>query len=648
MIHMKNWWCICSMRRSDEDITLLLEELSRKQEYIFTQAKHLNISKESISSILEELCMRIAKIMSCEQISIWLFNKDYTVLTSQMVYLTSGTNSLENEVILETEVPSYFAAIQQRRVLAVTDVANHPATSEIKMKKTYRKGTIQSMIDASIILSKGIGGIVCCESAEKRDWTNLDKVLVASIADMLSFIFDRLERIEVEQHVNKLAYKDLVTGLDNEHSFTEKVTSDLREFKKEQKGVFIYFVLDQFTEVQGVLGPDGSQEILKITADRLKEVFLVPARITRIGFDHFVVFSPYLKDHTEDIKEMIDLMMDKMKFPMYIAGQEVYMTISLGVAIYPDHVLNVKYGIQASYMALQSGRKVSNRGTTSVYKADMHTYLKESMLSEMNLRKGLDLDEFELHYQPQVNCRTGEVVGFEALLRWRHPERGLIFPADFIELAESTGLITPIGEWVIKEATQQIRKWQETGIDNITVSINLSPRHFLHHTLPLYLEQCITETGIGADKVVLEITENVALEDQKAVTSRINLLKGMGYSISIDDFGKGYSAFIYLQHFPIHEIKIDREFVTELGNDIKSTGIVQTIIHLAEMLGLRTIGEGVETKEQWDILKQLGCSDLQGYYFSRPLEVDVINGLFEEYGVAGKLLLPYTKDLTAV
>ncbi|MBD7984695.1 GGDEF and EAL domain-containing protein [Sporosarcina sp. Sa2YVA2] len=636
------------MKRSDEDIAFLLEELSRKQEYIFTQAKHLNISMESISSILEELCMRIAKIMSCEQISIWLFNKEYTVLTSQMSYLSSGTNSLVNEVILETEVPSYFAAIQQQRVLAVSDVANHPATSEIKLKKTYRDGKIQSMIDASIILSKGIGGIVCCESYEKREWTNLDKVLVASIADMLSFIFDRIERIEVEQHVHKLAYQDLITGLDNQHSFAEKVTKDLHEFRKEQKSVFIYFVLDQFTEVQGVLGPEGSEKILKVMADRLKEVFQLPSRISRIGFDHFIVFHPYEKDEQAEIEKLIERMMDKMKFPMYISGQEVYMTISLGVAIYPDHVLNVKYGIQASYMALQSGRKISNRKATSVYKDDMHTFLKESMLSEMNLRKGLDLDEFELHFQPQVNCRTGEVVGFEALLRWRHPERGLIFPAEFIELAESTGLITPIGEWVIKEATQQIRKWQETGIDNISISINLSPRHFLHQTLPLYLEQCIAEARIGPDKVVLEITENVALEDQTAVISRIKLLKEMGYSISIDDFGKGYSAFIYLQHFPIHEIKIDREFISELGNDIKSTGIVQTIIHLAEMLGLRTIGEGVETKEQWDILKQLGCSDLQGYYFSRPLEVDVINGLFEEYGVAGKLLLPYTKDLTAV
>ena len=246
----------------------------------------------------------------------------------------------------------------------------------------------------------------------------------------------------------------------------------------------------------------------------------------------------------------------------------------------------------------------------------------------------------KLHYQPQVKCRTGEVSGFEALIRWQHPERGLIFPGDFIELAESTGLITPIGEWVIKQAVSQIREWEEQGLKNTTVSVNLSPRHFLHHNLPFYLDKCITEANIKPKSLVLEITENVALEDTKAVASRINLLREMGYSVSIDDFGKGYSAFIYLQHFPIQQIKIDRQFINGLGNDPKSSGIVQTIIHLAEMLGLQTIGEGVETKQQWEILKGFGCSELQGFYFSRPVPVEEINDLIRKYGRGGKLLLP--------
>ncbi|MDW0112549.1 GGDEF and EAL domain-containing protein [Sporosarcina saromensis] len=626
------------MQHSLEEIEKILEQMMEKQEYIFTHAQQLNVSRESIADMLLEICIRIARIIDCEKVSIWLFNEDHSMLNAQTIYEHPNTQvPLTN--LYRHSAPSYFKAIEQERIIAVSNVMTDSRTCELKEDSQYRNGPIQSIVDASILLSKGIGGVLCCESIHQREWTVFEKVLVTSIADMLSFLFDRLERIEVEEHVHHLAYKDLVTGLDNQYAFNEKVTEKLRTLATHERGLFMYFVLDQFTEVQGVLGHDGADQMLKITAERLKELFPEPAQTARIAFDHFILFSPF-EGELSDKRKMLDHITNKLKHPMYICGQEVYMTFSYGAAIYPDHAKDVKHGIQAAYMALQAGRKTSNRKSGSVYNPNMHTYLKETMLSEMNLRRGLDLNEFQLHYQPQVNCRTGEVIGFEALLRWQHPERGLIFPSDFIELAESTGLITPIGEWVIREAVKQISEWNKMGIENVTVSINLSPRHFLHHNLPFFLEQCIQEARIKPQRLVLEITENVAMEEQSAVTSRIKLLKEMGYSVSIDDFGKGYSAFIYLKHFPINEIKIDREFISELGSNMQSIGIVQTIIHLAEMLGLRTIGEGVETKEQWDILKQLGCSQLQGYYFSKPIEVNQINELFHKYGRGGKLLLP--------
>ena len=379
--------------------------------------------------------------------------------------------------------------------------------------------------------------------------------------------------------------------------------------------------------------------MLQITASRLKRMFPLPIQIARLAFDHFVIFFP-IEGELDCEMGRLEVILNRLKRQMQIRGQEVYMSFSYGVSLYPEHASNVKYGIQAAYTALQSGKEASIRKSGSLYNPEMHTYLKESMLSEMNLRRGLDMNEFQLHYQPQVKCRTGEVSGFEALIRWQHPERGLIFPGDFIELAESTGLITPIGEWVIKQAVSQLREWKEQGLKNVTVSVNLSPRHFLHHNFPFFLNQVMTEANIKPKSLVLEITENVAMEDTVAVASRINLLREMGYSVSIDDFGKGYSAFIYLQHFPIQQIKIDRQFISGLGNNPKSSGIVQTIIHLAEMLGLQTIGEGVETREQWEILKEFGCSELQGFYFSRPVPVDEINELIRKYGRGGKLLLP--------
>lgn len=631
------------MERSYDEIQKVLEEMQKKQQLIFSQAKELNFSRTSIASVLEELCSRIVTIIGCERVSIWLFNKDRTILTAQNSYTQDLHQTIATGILRKEEVPSYFEAVQKGRVVDIFDIENDSATKELFRHPLYRNTKVKSMLDASIILSGGIGGIVCCETIAKREWTRLDKVLVASIADMLSFIFDRLDRIEVEEHVHRLAYSDRLTGLDNENAFEKNVTEQLNGFTNVQKGAFIYIMLDQFTEIQGVLGPEGTDKLLYLTASRLKKMFPSPAIAARLAFDHFVIFTPFTGELAGK-RSVMERVASELRQPMYISGQEVYMTFSYGVSVYPDHALNVKNGLQTAYMALQSGRKTSNRKSSGVYNPDMHTYLKETVLSEMNLRKGLDMNEFKLFYQPQVNCRTGEVIGFEALIRWQHPERGLIFPGEFINLAESTGLIMPIGEWVIQEAVQQLKKWAERGMSKMTVSVNLSPRHFLHHNFPFYLDKCIREAGIKPEKLILEITENVALEDQTAVTSRISLLKEMGFSISIDDFGKGYSAFIYLQHFPIQQIKIDRQFISELETDSKSTGIVQTIIHLAELLGLQTIGEGVETKEQWDILKSLGCSELQGYYFSRPVPVQEIDGLFDKYGRAGKLILPSIVD----
>lgn len=634
------------MRQSKEN-KLLMNEMKQMQEFVFSHAKQLNITRESILSVIEELCIRISKVMKCDRVGIWLFNEDRTNLTAQNIYCKNTSDYTAGQVLTVNEAPSYFAAVQSTRILEIGAINEDFSTKELLEHPLYENGKYNSLLDASIILSKGIGGVICCETIEKREWSAFDGVLLASIADMLSFIFDRVERLEVEAHMHTLAYRDPLTGLDNQYAFTEKVNEQLKRMNEGKRGIFMYLILDQYSEVQGVLGHEGADQMLKITAERLKKIFPLPAHTARLAFDHFIIFFETDGEFWES-KKMMDFIANELRHPMYICGQEVYMTFSYGISIYPDHALNVKYGIQSAKMALQSAQKTSNRKSRGIYEPDMHTYLKETMLSEMNLRRGLDFNEFKLFYQPQVNCRTGEVTGFEALIRWQHPERGLILPGDFIDLAESTGLITPMGEWVIQEAVAQLKKWDTPPYDKLTISVNVSPRHFLHHNFPFYLHQCMSDSGISPERLVLEITENVALEDQKAVTSRINLLTEMGYAVSIDDFGKGYSAFIYLQHFPIQQIKIDRQFINGLGKDTKSIGIVQTIIHLAELLGLQTIGEGVETKEQWDILKQLGCTELQGFYFSKPVPIEEINRQFLNHHQIGKLFLPVQMETTTI
>jgi EAL domain-containing protein (putative c-di-GMP-specific phosphodiesterase class I) len=254
---------------------------------------------------------------------------------------------------------------------------------------------------------------------------------------------------------------------------------------------------------------------------------------------------------------------------------------------------------------------------------------KSDLQVEMNLRKGLDFNEFMLFYQPQTNCQTNQVVGFEALIRWNHPERGLVSPIEFISLAESTGLILPIGEWVIREAFKQLQEWKKQGRNQFTLSVNISPRHFLHERLAPFLETCLQEYEIHPDKLMIEITENVAMKDYVAVQGRIKELRDLGFSVSIDDFGTGFSAFVYLQHFQIQEIKIDRNFIREIVENPKSFAIVKTIVELAKHLKLRVITEGIETKEQLEMVRNIGCEIIQGYYYSKPLPIHEIEDWLE-------------------
>lgn len=628
-----------------EEANKVLEELHQnQQQLLFSQEQLFELSRDSIKPILIKTCREISKLMKCDQVEVWLFNEGRTELTAETIYDGRTQNNTSGDILFKHEVPAYFKEILHKRTLAVDDVVTNPVMLGLREKLLGKYGKLNSMLDASIVLSWGVGGVLCCLSEEKRQWTAIEKHVLASVADMLSFLFDRLQRLEVEDHLHALAFTDTLTGLDNQHSFNIKVTENMKTLSEKQRGIFLYLVLDQFTDIQGVLGYDGGERLLVKMSKLLRILFPEPALIARIGFDHFVIYSPiYFNDEQSAL--VILRIAEEIKKPMNILGQEVYMTFSYGISYYPDHVNNVKDGLQAAQVALEDARKKTSRKARGVYQPEMYAFRKENLLSEMNLRKGLDLGQFRLFYQPQVTCGTGEINGFEALIRWQHPERGLIFPGDFIDLAESTGLITLIGDWVIKEAFAQLGRWQKQGKGHLSVSVNLSPQHFLHANLPSYLLECAEQSGVEPKNLMLEITENVALEDHDAVKKRIAELRVMGFAISIDDFGTGYSAFVYLQHFPIQQIKIDRQFISHLDTNSNSAAIVKTIIQLGQMLGLRTIAEGVERVEEWDALKEMGCDGIQGFYFSKPLPVDEINAILGLFQGAEKFYLPLENGL---
>lgn len=366
------------------------------------------------------------------------------------------------------------------------------------------------------------------------------------------------------------------------------------------------------------------------TANSIQEIFGDNGILGRIGFDHFAIFLPAGRD-TNVAMDSIEQVMNQLLQPMYILGQEVYMTHSYGVSIYPDHGDDAKKCLQTAQIALNMGRKKNIRNVKARFTSNMFSVMANDLIIEMNMRRALDLNEFELYYQPQIDCLSGKIIGFESLIRWNHPERGLVTPMEFINLAESTGLIIPIGEWVIEQSFEQLEKWNVSETDEFTLSVNISPRHFLHVSLYDYLKRSLEKYNVNPANLNIEITENVAMEDFTLVQARMKQLHQLGFTVSIDDFGTGFSAFQYLQHFPVNGIKIDRQFIQDIADNEKSLGITKTIIDLGKMMKLNIISEGVETVEQWKILKQLGCPQLQGYYFSKPMPINEVKQWIHQY-----------------
>lgn len=618
----------------------LLEKLHQHQQQFFFSKKELfTLSRESIEPLLQKTCEEIAKMMHFERVEIWLFNEDQTKLMAETNYDCRGSKTAFDKTLYQHKVPAYFESIVDQRTLAINDIATSPIMDGLRESLSEEYHQMKSMLDASIIFSWGVGGVLCCLSEQQREWMPIHRHILASVADMLAFIFDRLHRREVEDHVYELAFTDVLTGLNNQHAFHEKVNNRLRVLPKGEKAVFIYMMIDQFTDIQAVLGYEGGEQVLIEIANRLKNEIPNFAIIARIGFDHFVLYAPVNMNRKTTMAE-VKRLTNALRKPMDINGQEVYITFSYGVAYYPDHISSVKEGLQAAQVALEDAKQKASRKATGVYEPSMHDFMKENLLSEINLRKGLDALQFRLYYQPQVNCDTGELIGFEALIRWVHPERGLILPGGFINLAESTGLIVAIGNWVIQEAFAQLSKWKAQGNGHLTLSINVSPVHFISTDLPSYLLACTNQTGIEPHKLTLEITENVAFENQEQVKRRISELRKLGFGISIDDFGTGYSAFVYLQHYAIDQIKIDRQFIKDIHKNSTSALITNAIVQLGKSLKLQTLAEGVETAEEWHYLKDIGCDEIQGYYFSKPLPIEEVTKLLASKEVGQKIHLP--------
>jgi predicted signal transduction protein with EAL and GGDEF domain len=333
--------------------------------------------------------------------------------------------------------------------------------------------------------------------------------------------------------------------------------------------------------------------------------------MARQGCDEFVVLMDELSDR-EPILRVSQSILDAMVEPFVIEGQEIHVTASIGISVYPEDGRTLLRNADiALYRAKDTGRN-----NYQFYSAQIDNYSRERLALESGLRHALERDELRLHYQPKVDLASGHICGIEALLRWQHPQMGLVAPDRFIPIAEESGLILPIGTWVLKTACMQNRAWQLQGIRRFPVAVNLSPRQFAEESLLDDIKSALAESGLEGSDLELEITESMVMNDPEQAVNTLRRLKDLGIRVAIDDFGTGYSSLAYLKRFPIDSVKVDRSFVEDIPQDVDSIAIAQAIIAMAHSLRLRVVAEGVESEAQVSFLRGEGCDEIQGYYFS--------------------------------
>jgi diguanylate cyclase (GGDEF)-like protein len=426
-----------------------------------------------------------------------------------------------------------------------------------------------------------------------------------------------LATVEIEH----LAYHDALTGLPNRPLFMDRLIVAVAQASRANQKMAVFFLdLDRFKDINDSLGHSTGDALLKVVAERIRRCVREGDTVARFGGDEFTLLIPRI-ENIEDAAKIAQKIIDNLKIPFLIAEREMFVTTSIGIGIFPsdghDPETLVRNADTAMYRAKDQGRD-----NYQLYAPAMNARALERLALENMLRKALSQRELMVYYQPLIDLASKRIVGLEALVRWQHPDLGLLLPAHFISTAELSGLIIPIGQWVMLTAAKQLRQWQKRVDSNLTVSVNLSARQFQQPNLVSAVADVLDESGIHPRSLELEITESNAMQNAEVTIHTLRELKALGVRISMDDFGTGYSSLNYLKRFPIDTLKLDQSFVREINTDRRDAAIVSAVISMAHSLDLKVVAEGVETEEQLAFLHQQRCDRIQGFLFSAPMSAE--------------------------
>ncbi|MCA2017497.1 EAL domain-containing protein [Vibrio tritonius] len=478
--------------------------------------------------------------------------------------------------------------------------------------EAYRVLCNEDSYSATIQLMKANGESVWCElTGNAIDQNNPRKGSIWIFNDINQLKSSEEKAVYMSQH-------DALTGLPNQRLLSDRLEQAMLQATKQCPSIALLSLdLDNFKIINDLLGYSNANQLLVLVSERLKECVKELGTVCRQGGDEFAILFPNLSDAEKCISR-ISSIFSALETPFHFEGREINLTVSMGVALFPEDGSDLETLLRKADSAMFQAKE-DGKNTYRFYRQQLNESIEEELTIAFGLRKALDDHQFELYYQPKVEIRSGKLKGAEALIRWKHPTLGMISPAKFIPVAEETGLIIPISDWVLHTACAAVGRWRDLGMENALVAVNLSAVHFARGDVSESIHRAINDTGIVPRMLELELTESILIKDPEFVLDVVKDLKEFGCRLSIDDFGTGYSSLAYLKRFPVDILKIDREFVKEIATNQEDEIIVKTIIQMAKGFGIATVAEGVEDQQTLDKLQRFGCDRSQGYFTGRPM-----------------------------
>lgn len=603
----------------------MADQLGRQFNALATAAEidRAVLSATDATAIVDTILARIRDVFPCSVVSVTLGVPDgaKSLISSIQDYENGGKRLVARIGFRPADVQSLLTG---PGVLEIRGEESVPAYLE-----PLTELGAKSFVVLPLSYQRQLSGVIALGERFDLVPSDEDREQMRRLADQAAVALANARMLD---QVRELAYYDSLTGLPNRLSYKERLAYALEEASRNQRLVAAFFIdLDHFSRINDTLGHEVGDQLLRHVASRLRSccreredevgpaIASLAPEVARLGGDEFTIIMAGLQE-AQDAAKLARRILSSFAHPVRVGSHEIFINASIGIAIYPydgeDIDTLLMHADTAMYKAKEQGGS-----SYQTYSKSMTTTALQRLTLENDLRRALDRKEFEVHYQPIVDAYTSTVVGAEALLRWRHPELGLLLPSEFIPIAEENGLIVPMGEWILESACVQNRAWQDAGLPRIRVSVNLSSRQ-LKRSLIETVSRALQVSGLEPRYLSLELTESVLVNHHKEGTDALHALRAMGLHLAVDDFGTGYSSFSYLKHFPLDTLKIDRSFIREIAVQPDDAAITTAIIAMGHALGLRVIAEGVETEAHLTLLQKQGCDEIQGYLVGRPVPAD--------------------------